>query len=116
MQYVLLIYRNEEAGAKKSPEEMSALMAEFGAFSEGLVKSGRFKAAERLQPTVTAKTVRVRDGKPQITTGPFAETREQLGGFYLIEADNLDQAIEIAGRVPTAREGSVEVRPVMQRP
>jgi hypothetical protein len=116
MKYVLLIYRNEEAGAQKSPEEMSALMAEFAAFSESLVKAGSFQAAERLQPTGTARTVRVRNGKPQVTTGPFAETREQLGGFYLIEAENLDQAIEAAGRVPTAREGSVEVRPIMQRP
>ncbi len=115
MQYVLLIYSNEADWAAKTPEQINAVMAEYGSFTEAIVKSGNFKAGEELQPVSSATTVRVRNGRAQVTDGPFAETREQLGGFYLVEADNLDKAIEIAGRIPSAREGSIEIRPVMQR-
>jgi hypothetical protein len=115
MQYILLIYSSEKAWNGKTPEQIGEVMAEYGQFTESIVKSGNFKAGEELQPVSAATTVRVRNGKPQVTDGPFAETREQLGGFYLIEADNLDQAIQLASRIPSAREGCVEVRPIMQR-
>ena len=115
MQYLLLIYSSEEVWEKKTPDEINAVMAEYGAFTESIVKSGNFKAGEELQPVSAATTVRVRNGKSQVTHGPFAETREQLGGFYLIEADTPEQAIQLAGRIPSAREGCIEVRPIMQR-
>ena len=109
MQYLLLIYDNEST---PPPVEPSALMAEYGAFTQGIIQSGAFKAGDRLQPTSTATTVRVRDGKTMVTDGPFADTREQLGGYYLIEAKDLDAAAAIAAKVPSARFGSVEVRPI----
>ena len=115
MQYILLIYSSEKMWDGKTSEEIKQVMGEYGAFTESIVKSGNFKAGEELQPTTAATTVRVRNGTPETTDGPFAETREQLGGFYLIDADNLDQAIEIAGRIPSARDGCVEVRPIMHR-
>jgi hypothetical protein len=115
MQYILLIYSSEAMWDAKTPEQINAVMGEYGAFTESIVKSGNFKAGEELQPVTAATTVRVRNGKPQVTDGPFAETREQLGGFYLVEADNLDQAIQMAARIPSAREGCVEVRPIMTR-
>jgi hypothetical protein len=113
MQYMLLIYSNEKEWDKLSPEVMGEWMGEYHAFTESIVKSGNYKAGEPLQPTTTATTVRIRDGKTQITDGPFAETREQLGGFYWIEAKDLDQALQIAARIPSARVGSIEVRPIM---
>ncbi len=113
MQYLLLIYDNEASRAKRKPEEVSAMHQEYGVFTQAIVKSGNFKAGDALQPTSTATTVRVRDGKTMTTDGPFAETREQLGGYYLIEAKNLDEATAIAARVPSARSGSIEVRPIM---
>ena len=115
MQYILLIYSSEKMWESKTPEDINRVMEEYNAFTESIVKSGNFKAGEELQPITAATTVRVRNGKPQVTDGPFAETREQLGGFYLIDADNLDQAIQIASRIPSAREGCVEVRPIMRR-
>jgi hypothetical protein len=115
MQYILLIYSSEAMWDAKTPEQINAVMGEYGAFTESIVKSGNFKAGEELQPVTAATTVRVRNGKPQVTDGPFAETREQLGGFYLVEADNLEQAIQMAARIPSAREGCVEVRPIMTR-
>jgi hypothetical protein len=115
MQYMLLIYSSDAMWEKKTPDEINQIMGEYNAFTESIVKSGNFKAGEELQPVSAATTVRVRNGKPQVTDGPFAETREQLGGFYLIEADNLDQATQIATRIPSAREGCVEVRPIMRR-
>ena len=84
----------------------------YRAFTEGIVAQGKFKAGDRLQPASAATTVRVQDGKTLATDGPFAETREQLGGYYLIEASDLDDAIAIAARIPAARNGCVEVRPV----
>ncbi len=112
MQYLLLIYRNETEFFKTPPAEMSAMTAEYMEFTKGIIQAGQFKAGDRLKPSSTASTVRVRNGKVAITDGPFAETREQLGGYYLVEAKNLDEATAIAARIPGAREGSIEVRPV----
>jgi hypothetical protein len=89
------------------------MTAEYGAFTQSIIQSGHFKAGDGLQPSSTATTVRVRDGKIMTTDGPFAETREQLGGYYLVEAKDLDAAIAIAARIPGAKTGSIEVRPIM---
>ena len=113
MQYMLLIYHNEADFGKLSEAEKGQLHQEYGPFTESLNKSGHFRAGSGLQPTTTGTTVRVRQGKRLVTDGPFAETKEQLGGYYLIEAKDLDDAIAIAARVPSARMGSVEIRPVM---
>jgi len=112
MQYLLLIYSNEVEYAKIDPATSKKLTGEFEAFTKDIVQSGNFKAGDRLRPTSTATTVRVKDGKVLITDGPFAETREQLGGYYLIEAKDLDAALGIAARIPSARYGSIEVRPI----
>ena len=109
MQYLLLIYGSESDEAKL---DQGQVMAEYGVFTQGIVQSGAFKAADRLRPVADATTVRVRDGKTLVTDGPFAETREQLGGYYLVEAKDLDEATAIAAKVPTAKYGSIEVRPV----
>src|SRR5258705_9073198 len=95
-----------------SKNEMEERMGESGAFPEGIKKSGKYIAGEALQPTKTATTVRVRQGKISTTDGPFAETKEQLGGFYMINATDLNEAIQLASRIPSARSGSVEVRPI----
>ena len=112
MQYLLLIYANEAEMAARPDAEMSAMTADYGVFTQSIVASGAFKAGDRLQTTSTATTVRVRDGKTLLTDGPFAETREQLGGYYLVEAKDLDAANVIAARIPGAKSGSIEVRPV----
>lgn len=114
MKYLLLIYSDENIEANMSAEEMEAWMGEYYAFTAALEESGVFLGGEALQPTASASTVRVRDGKTVTTHGPFAETAEQLGGYYAIEVDNLDQAIEWAARIPSARNGSIEVRPLME--
>jgi hypothetical protein len=111
MQYLLLIYENE-ANRQGNPDR-SKMMEEYGKFTKSIIESGNFKAGDALQPTSTATTVRVKDGKPVVTHGPFAETREALIGYYLVDAKDLDQALSIAGRIPSARIGSIEVRPVM---
>jgi hypothetical protein len=113
MKYLLLIYENEADWAKKSEAEQGAIFGEYSAFSDDLRKGGQYLHGEPLQPTATASTVRVRNGKTMVTDGPFAETREQLGGFYLVDVPDLDQALALAARIPTARDGSVEVRPVL---
>src|SRR6185312_13532894 len=113
MQYLLMIYRNEADLGKMDAAARKAMTAEYGAFTQSIIQSGHFKAGDGLQPTSTATTIRVRDGKTLTTDGPFAETREQLGGYYLIEAKDLDTALSIAARIPGARTGSIEVRPVM---
>jgi len=113
MQYLLMIYRNEAELGKLGAAERQQMMADYGAFTQSIVQSGHFKAGDGLQPTTTATTVRVRDGKMLTTDGPFAETREQLGGYYLVEAKDLDTALAIAARIPGATTGSIEVRPVM---
>ena len=113
MQYLLLIYRNEADLGKMTPADRKAMTADYGAFTQSIIQSGHFKAGDGLQPTTTATTVRVREGKTLTTDGPFAETREQLGGYYLVEAKDLDTALGIAGRIPGAKVGSIEVRPIM---
>ncbi len=112
MQYLLMIYENEAEAGSKDADSIKKMMEEYGAFTQGIIQSGQFKAGDRLRPSTTATTVRVRDGKTLTTDGPFAETREQLGGYYLIEAKDLDAALAIAARIPTARWGSIEVRPI----
>jgi hypothetical protein len=107
-----MIYANEAEYAKIDPSTLQKVYEEYGAFTQGIVQSGNFKAGDRLQPTTTATTVRIRDGKTLTTDGPFAETREQLGGYYLVEAKDLDAALAIAARIPGARFGSIEVRPI----
>jgi hypothetical protein len=113
MKYLCLIYENEKAWEKLPQAESEAIMGEYFAFTEQIRKNGKYVAGEALQPTQTATTVRVRNGKVSTTDGPFAETKEQLGGFYLIEAKDLNDAIQVAAKIPSARLGSVEVRPVM---
>jgi hypothetical protein len=113
MQYLLLIYRSEAEFVKMNATERKTMHGEYGAFTQSIIQSGHFKAGDGLQPTTTATTVRVRDGKTLTTDGPFAETREQLAGYYLVEAKDLDAALAIAARIPEAVRGSIEVRPVM---
>jgi hypothetical protein len=112
MQYLLLIYSNEAEMAAMSPTDLQAMTAEYVEFTKGIIQGGQFKAGDRLKPSSSASTVRVRNGQVAITDGPFAETREQLGGYYLVEAKNLDDALAIAARIPGAGHGSIEVRPV----
>jgi hypothetical protein len=111
MQYLLLIYESEAQADARGP--LGSMMDEYRTFTQSIIQNGNFKAGDALQRTSNATTVRVRDGKTMTTDGPFAETREQLGGYYLIEAKNLDEAIAIAARVPSAKFGSIEVRPIM---
>ena len=112
MKYLLLIYENEKIYDTMSEAESGKVFAEYMEVSQDLGRSGKLLGGEPLQPTATATTVRVRDGKTMTTDGPFAETREQLAGYYLIEAKNLDEATGIASRIPSARFGSIEVRPI----
>ena len=112
MNYLLLIYSNEAEENALSETQNKKLMDEYTEFTKSIIQSGAFKAADRLRPVSAASTVRIRNGKTAITDGPFAETREQLGGYYLVEAKNLDEATAIAARIPSARTGSIEVRPV----
>jgi hypothetical protein len=113
MQYLLLIYDDEKVWRTLPEAERDQLFNDYTTFTNDIQASGHWKAGEALQPTLTATTVRVRDGKTTTTDGPFAETREQLGGFYLVEAKDLDEATRIAARIPSARLGSIEVRPIM---
>ena len=113
MKYILLIYLDEQA---LNETERQECYAESTQLAQQLHSSGKYVAANPLHPTSMATSVRVRDGKRLVTDGPFAETREQLGGYFLIEANNLDEAIGIAGRIPMARKGTVEVRPVIEIP
>jgi hypothetical protein len=111
MQYLLLIYDSEKRWTKLNKAEQDAESGEFGAYSKEFAK--KILGSNALQPTATAKTERVRDGKRLTTDGPFAETKEQLGGYYLVEAGNEDEAIAMAAKIPWARFGSIEVRPIM---
>ena len=113
MQYLLLIYEREADWNAMNEKEKGTIFQEYMAFTQGIMKSGHHRAGDALQPVSTATTVRVRNGKTVTSDGPFAETREQLGGYYLVEAKDLDEAISIAARIPSARHGSVEVRPIM---
>ena len=114
MQYMLLIYDNEKMWPSMNEKERNALMGEYFAFTEEIKKSGKLIKGDALQPTHTATTVRVRDGKRLTTDGPFAETKEQLGGYYLVEAKDLDEAMVLAAKIPSSRFGSIEVRPIMK--
>ena len=111
MKYMLLIYLDENG---LSESERQQCYGDSAAYARKLHESGKYLAAAPLYPTSTATSVRIRDGRSLVTDGPFAETREQLGGFFLIEAENLDQAIEIAGEIPAGRWGTVEIRPVLE--
>ncbi|MBA3341709.1 MAG: YciI family protein [Gemmatimonadaceae bacterium] len=113
MKYLCLIYEDEKLWEKLPKEESDAIMGEYNTFTEDIGKSGHLVGGEALQPTATATTVRVRNGKVSTTDGPFAETKEQLGGYYLLEAKDLNDAIQVAARIPSVRTGSVEVRPIM---
>jgi hypothetical protein len=113
MKYLLTIYTDESRYASMTPEDSGRLMAEYGAFGREAQEAGVLLGGEGLQPTATATTVRVRDGETLFTDGPFAETREQLGGYYLLECADLDEAARWAAKIPDARAGAVEVRPVM---
>ena len=115
MRYMMLIYDDEKVCAKMSEQEKGAIFQQYGEFTQSIEKSGAFQAGAPLQPTSTATTVRMKNGKTVTTDGPFAETKEQLGGYYIVEAKTLDDAIAIASRIPSARlGGSIEVRPIME--
>jgi hypothetical protein len=107
MEYLCLIY-----GAEDEAERRPDLLAEYGTFTDDVVKNGVMRGANRLRPASTATTVRVRDGKMTTTDGPFAETKEQLGGYYLLDCKDLDEAIAYAAKIPSAKVGSIEVRPI----
>jgi hypothetical protein len=115
MQYLMLIYDVEAGWAKLTAAQQAAIYEEYGQFSQQIAQSGNLRAGHQLKSVTTASTVRVRDGKRVLTDGPFAETKEQLGGFYLVEAKDLDEAIAIAARIPSARSGSIEVRPIVPK-
>ncbi len=112
--YAALIYGTEGAPQDPGSPESQKVFQAYGAYTEDLVKAGVMAGGEGLQPTATATTVRVKDGKVVTTDGPFAETKEQLAGYYLVDARDLDEAIAIAARLPAARFGSIEVRPIMK--
>jgi hypothetical protein len=114
MRYLCLIYENEKAWDTMPKEEANAVFGEYFTFTEGIKQSGKLLGGEALQPTQTATTVRVRNGKVASTDGPFAETKEQLGGYYLIDARDLNDAIQVAAKIPGARYGAVEIRPIME--
>jgi hypothetical protein len=114
MKYLCLIYDEEKKMSSMPKSEGEAFMGEYFAFTEGIKKSGHYLGGNALQPVQTATTVRVRNGKVSTTDGPFAETQEQLGGYYLIEAKDLNDAIQVAQKIPSSRIGSIEVRPIME--
>jgi hypothetical protein len=114
MKYMLLIHDEEQAWGKLSEPERQEIMANYRQFSEQIKASGHYVSGSQLAPTSAATSVRIRNGKRVVTDGPFAETREQLGGYYLVEAKNLDEAIALAERVPSARTGTIEVRPLVE--
>ena len=116
MQYMLLIYDDESVWNDMPEEERHSVMGEYTSFTQALRDAGKYVAGDALQPTGTAKTVAVRGGAPVTTDGPFAETKEQLGGYYLIDADSEDEALEWAAKIPSARFGRIEVRPVVVFP
>jgi hypothetical protein len=113
MRYLCLIYDEEAKMGEMVKDEGDAFMGEYFTFTEGIKESGQYVAGEALHPVATATTVRIRNGKLSTTDGPFAETKEQLGGFYLIDARDLNEAIQVAAKIPSVRIGSIEVRPVV---
>ena len=114
MRYLCLIYENEKAWQQMSEADMQKGMAEYNTFTESIKKNGNYVGGEALQPTKTAKSVRVRNGKISTTDGPYVETKEQLGGYYLIKAKDLNDAVQVASRIPGAKNGTIEVRPIME--
>ena len=114
MRYMLMICADESGVGALSPEEGSAMLAEYGAFGEEMGRRGVLQTGERLRPTTDATTVQVRDGKVLTADGPFAETKEQVGGFYVVDCKDLDEAIEVASKIPGARVGTIEVRPIWE--
>jgi hypothetical protein len=116
MQYLLLIYGNEAQWGKMTEAEHNKISQEYMDFTKSIGGSGHLKGGNELDRTSTATTVRLRDGKRLVTDGPFAETKEQLGGYYLIEAKDLDDAIAVAARIPSVRWGSIEIRPIIEHP
>jgi len=113
MKYMLLIYHNEQLWNSHTEAERQEIYREYRQLRDELTSRGQFLDGDQLEATTAANTVRLRESKPLITDGPFAETREQLGGFFLIEAKDMAEANQIAARIPSAREGSIEVRPVV---
>jgi hypothetical protein len=114
MRYLLMICADEHADEALSEPEASARFAEYGAWMDEMGKRGILQGGERLRPTTDATTVRVRDGETLTSDGPFAETKEQIGGYYLVDCKDLDEAIDVAGKIPGAREGAIEVRPIWE--
>ena len=113
MRYLLLIYDDESGSDDATPEQFAAMLAEYEAYDRAVQEAGVFVSGEGLQPTATARSVRMRDGAPLHTDGPFAETREQLGGYYLLDCADIDDALRWAERIPVPPSGGVEVRPVI---
>jgi hypothetical protein len=114
MRYLMLIYTREQDEVEAAPAEQEAVMEAYFAFSKEVREGGVMLGGEALQPTTTATTVRVREGKILTADGPFAETKEQLGGYYMLECPNLDEAIEWAAKIPGAKHGSIEIRPLVE--
>jgi hypothetical protein len=114
MRYLCLIYEDEKWWEKASKTDIENGLAEYHAFSDSIKKSGAYIGGEALQPTATATSVRVRNGKVSTTDGPYVETKEQLGGYYLIKAKDLNDAVQVASRIPGAKNGTIEVRPIME--
>jgi hypothetical protein len=113
VRYLLLIYDDESGSADATPEQFAAMLAEYEAYDRAVQEAGVFVGGEGLQPAATARSVRMRDGAPVHTDGPFAETREQLGGYYLLDCADVDEAMRWAERIPVPASGGVEVRPVI---
>jgi hypothetical protein len=115
MQYLALIYQDSNGRETVSDEDVQKMYAAYRAFGEEAEKRGAMRGGNELQPATTATTVRVRNGETMVTDGPFAETKETLGGYYLLECDSLDDAVDLAAKIPGAQYGSIEVRPVVER-
>jgi hypothetical protein len=114
MKYMLLIYHNEQSWNGITESERQQIFSDYRKLRDRLQGTGQFVTGSQLQPITTATSVRVRDGKELVTDGPFAETHEQLGGYFLIEAENLDEATSIAAQIPSAKTGTIEVRPLVE--
>lgn len=114
MKYLTMIFTDENSEVSLSPEEEAAMMAEYGEFMEAATAAGIMRGGERLRPTTAATTVRVQGGEVVTTDGPYAETKEHLGGYFIIDCENLDDAISWASRIPGARRGAIEVRPIWE--
>jgi hypothetical protein len=116
MKYMLLIHVNEQFWNELSEDDRQLFYMEYRKLIEQVTSSGKYIGSARLQPSASAASVRVRDGRRMVTDGPFAETREQLGGYFLVDVETADEAVAIAERIPAARHGTIEVRPVMDAP